>query len=60
MCELLAVCMPRILSVAILNGLEAQVTARRTSAGQNARQPPRHGQETEARALPGSARRLAD
>jgi hypothetical protein len=30
---------------AILDGLEAQVTARRTPAGQNARKPPRHGQE---------------
>jgi hypothetical protein len=30
---------------AILDGLEAQLTARRTPADQNARNPPRHGQE---------------
>ena len=33
---------------AILDGMEAQLIARRTPAGQNARKPPRHDQEPRA------------
>src|SRR5438876_1512951 len=44
---------------AIFDGLEAQLTSRRTPAGQNARKPPRHGQKPPGGPGPASGNRQA-